>query len=78
VYQRNTQLLLLVLLLQNVWRGKSTSITITPTIAKEFKKLYKHQLEFKLLLGREHQDLGLVFAQKNGKPIQPKNGKDVS
>lgn len=51
--------------------GKSRSITITPSLTKEFKKLYKQQLEEKLLLGREYNDLNLVFAQKNGRPIQP-------
>lgn len=51
--------------------GKSRSITITPSLTKEFKKLYKQQLEEKLLLGREYDDLDLVFAQKNGRPIQP-------
>ncbi|WP_373408561.1 site-specific integrase [Bacillus sp. OV166] len=51
--------------------GKSRSITITPTLAKELKKLYKQQLENKLFLGQEYHDLDLVFAQQNGKPIQP-------
>ncbi|MDQ0972399.1 integrase [Neobacillus niacini] len=51
--------------------GKSRSITITPTLVMELKKLYKQQLTDKLLLGQEYQDLDLVFAQKNGKPIQP-------
>src|SRR5206468_2500549 len=47
------------------------SITFTPSLAKELKKLYKQQLEHKLFLGQEYHDLDLVFAQKNGKPIQP-------
>jgi integrase len=51
--------------------GKSRSISITPTLAKELNKLYKQQLADKLLLGQGYQDLDLVFAQKNGKPIQP-------
>lgn len=51
--------------------GKSRSISITPSLAKELKKIYKQQLEYKLLLGQGYQDLDLVFAQKNGKPIQP-------
>ncbi|MBV7509494.1 site-specific integrase [Bacillus sp. sid0103] len=51
--------------------GKSRSITITPNLAKELKKLYKQQLEDKLFLGLLYEDLDLVFAQKNGKPIQP-------
>ncbi|MEH7418641.1 site-specific integrase [Neobacillus drentensis] len=51
--------------------GKSRSITITPNLAKELKKLYKPQLEYKLLLGQDYHDFDLVFAQKNGKPIQP-------
>jgi integrase len=51
--------------------GKSRSITITPILATEFKKLYKSQLENKLLFGQEYHNLDLVFAQKNGKPIQP-------
>ena len=51
--------------------GKSRSIKITPTLVMELKKLYKQQLADKLLLGQEYQDLDLVFAQKNGKPIQP-------
>lgn len=29
--------------------GKSRSITVTPTLAKELKKLYKKQLEDKLI-----------------------------
>ncbi|WP_305781540.1 site-specific integrase [Neobacillus novalis] len=44
---------------------------MTPTLVMELKKLYKQQLTDKLLLGQEYQDLDLVFAQKNGKPIQP-------
>ncbi|WML26248.1 site-specific integrase [Neobacillus sp. OS1-33] len=51
--------------------GKGRSITITTTLSKELKKIYKVQLEDKLLLGKEYHDLDLVFAQKNGKPIQP-------
>ncbi|QIZ07625.1 site-specific integrase [Priestia megaterium] len=51
--------------------GKSRSISITPSLTKEFKKIYKLQLEHKLLLGQGYHDLDLVFAQKNGKPIQP-------
>ncbi|MFB3167484.1 site-specific integrase [Neobacillus sp. 179-C4.2 HS] len=51
--------------------GKSRSITITTLLTKELKKLHKQQLEFKLLFGKEYHDLDLVFAQKNGKPIQP-------
>ena len=51
--------------------GKSRSITITSSLTKEFKKIYKQQLENKLLLGQGYQDLDLVFAQRNGKPIQP-------
>ena len=51
--------------------GKSRSITITPSLAKELKIIYKQQLENKLLLGQGYHDLDLVFAQKNGNPIQP-------
>lgn len=51
--------------------GKGRSITITTTLAKELKKLYKQQLTDKLLLGQIYQDLDLVFAQVNGKPLQP-------
>ena len=51
--------------------GKSRSITITRNLAKEFKKLYEQQLENKLLFGQVYYDLDLVFAQQNGKPIQP-------
>ncbi|PAE35422.1 hypothetical protein CHI06_23520 [Bacillus sp. 7884-1] len=51
--------------------GKSRSITVTPTFTKEMKKVYKQQLENKLLFGQAYHDLDLVFAQKNGKPIQP-------
>ncbi|MDM5210475.1 site-specific integrase [Peribacillus sp. NJ4] len=51
--------------------GKSRSITITPSLARELKKVYKQQIEYKLLLGQTYHDLDLVFAQKNGKPIQP-------
>jgi hypothetical protein len=43
---------------------KSKSITITTTLAKELKKLYKQQLEYKLLLGKEYQDLDLVFVKR--------------
>jgi integrase len=35
------------------------------------KKIYKQQLEYKLSLGQGYNDLDLVFAQKNGKPLQP-------
>lgn len=35
------------------------------------KKVYKQQIEYKLLLGQTYHDLDLVFARKNGKPIQP-------
>lgn len=51
--------------------GKSRSITITTTLAKELKKLYKQQLTDKLLLGQIYQDLDLVFAQVNGKLLPP-------
>ncbi|MEY2194769.1 site-specific integrase [Neobacillus sp. BF23-41] len=51
--------------------GKSRSISITPSLAKELKKIYKQQLTDKHLFGQGYQDLDLVFAQKNGKPIQP-------
>lgn len=51
--------------------GKSRSITFTPSLAKELKKIYKQQLEYKLSLGQGYNDLDLVFAQKNGKPLQP-------
>jgi integrase len=51
--------------------GKSRSITITSSQTREYKKIYKQQLENKLLFGQGYQDLDLVFAQKNGKPIQP-------
>lgn len=50
---------------------KSRSITVTSSLAKELQKIYKQQLENKLLLGDEYHDLDLVFAQKSGKPIQP-------
>ncbi|WP_231597521.1 tyrosine-type recombinase/integrase [Bacillus sp. SA1-12] len=39
-------------------------------MTKEFKKIQRQQLEHKLLLGIQYHDLGLVFTQKNGKPIQ--------
>jgi len=51
--------------------GKSRSITITPSLVKELKKIYKQQLENKLSFGQEYHDLDLVFSQINGKPIQP-------
>jgi integrase len=51
--------------------GKSRSITITPSLTKELKKVFKQQLEDKLLFGQLYHDLDLVFAQKNGKPVQP-------
>jgi integrase len=51
--------------------GKSRSITITSNITKELKKVYKQQLENKLLFGADYNDFDLVFAQKNGKPLQP-------
>jgi integrase len=51
--------------------GKSRSITITQSLIQEFKKVYKQHLENKLLFGSEYNDLDLIFAQKNGKPIQP-------
>jgi integrase len=51
--------------------GKSRSITSTPTFASEMKKVYKQQLENKLLFGQAYHDFDLAFAQKNGKPIQP-------
>ncbi|MDR6124066.1 integrase [Bacillus sp. SLBN-46] len=51
--------------------GNSRSISITPTLAKELKKVYNQILVNKLSLGQMYTDLDLVFAQKNGKPIQP-------
>jgi integrase len=42
--------------------GKSRSITITPSLTKELKKILKHQLEDKLLYGQLYHDLDLVFA----------------
>jgi integrase len=51
--------------------GKSRSITITSNISNKLKKVYKQQLENKLFFGSHYNDYDLVFAQKNGKPIQP-------
>ncbi|WP_342042830.1 site-specific integrase [Bacillus sp. OTU2372] len=51
--------------------GKTRSISVTPSLIKELKKIYKQQLENKLLIGQGYKDLDLVFAQRNGKPIQP-------
>ncbi|MEH7275086.1 tyrosine-type recombinase/integrase, partial [Neobacillus vireti] len=51
--------------------GKSRSITITPSLKKELEKIYQQLIENKSLFGKEYNDLDLVFAQKNGKPIQP-------
>ncbi|PLT32534.1 site-specific integrase [Bacillus sp. V5-8f] len=51
--------------------GKGRSITITPFLTKELKKLYKKQLENKLSFGSSYQDQGLVFSQVNGNPLQP-------
>jgi integrase len=42
--------------------GKSRSITITPSLTKELKKILKHQLEDKLLYKQLYHDLDLVFA----------------
>lgn len=51
--------------------GKGRSISITPSLSKELRKVYKQQLEHKLLLGPDYHDFDLVFAQRNGNPIQP-------
>ncbi|WP_462409354.1 tyrosine-type recombinase/integrase [Neobacillus sp. Marseille-QA0830] len=51
--------------------GRSRSISITSSVIKELKKVYKQQFENKLLLGQDYHDYDLVFAQKNGNPIQP-------
>jgi integrase len=57
--------------------GKSRSITITTSLTNELKKLYNQQLENKILFGEKYQDLDLVFAQKNGKPIQPTEWRGI-
>nr|WP_197246370.1 hypothetical protein [Cytobacillus firmus] len=51
--------------------GKGRSITVSPSLVKELKKIYKKQLEYKLLLSEDYNELELIFAQKNGNPIQP-------
>lgn len=51
--------------------GKSRSITMSPSLKKELKKVYKQNLENKLSFGQLYNDFDLVFPQKSGKPIQP-------
>lgn len=51
--------------------GKGRSVTVSSSLVKELKKIYKKQLEYKLLLGEDYNELDLIFSQKNGNPIQP-------
>lgn len=51
--------------------GKSRSIAITEILLDEFKKIYEQQVELKKLFGSEYHDFDLVFALKDGRPIQP-------
>jgi integrase len=51
--------------------GKSRSIAITSIVTQELKNVLKQQLMNKSMFGSDYCNLDLVFAQKNGKPLQP-------
>lgn len=57
--------------------AKSRSISITSNVIGELEKINEQQLIHKEQFGSEYHDLDLVFAQKNGKPIQsPEMARD--
>ncbi|WP_075980811.1 site-specific integrase [Bacillus massilinigeriensis] len=57
--------------------GKSRSISITSNIIAELRKINEQQFIYKEQFGSEYHALDLVFAQKNGKPIQsPEMARD--